>query len=251
MKVENSLYRIFIFWYICGLLLLGFDVLPSWLEWANTVFLMLSGTLGGIYFLKSFSKRNALWIIAIIFVSTLFMEYLGSAYDVLFGKYEYTKKFGISLFGVPLGIGFAWLMVMATSHVVAKRIIPQRGWLRMTVGGLLAVIIDLIIDPVAYHVKQYWIWEEYESFYYNIPISNFVGWFVIAFTLHGLLSLFAKIESERKSSPLWEKRMLVLYFLMIGMFLLLGIIEKLWLAVFLTTVLTAVVYMLIGRKELV
>lgn len=54
MRFENGVFKLFIFWYIIGVLLLSFDLLPSWLEWANAVFLILAGALGALYFMRRF-----------------------------------------------------------------------------------------------------------------------------------------------------------------------------------------------------
>ncbi|UII55488.1 carotenoid biosynthesis protein [Cytobacillus spongiae] len=237
MKLDDFIYKWFLIWYVCGVVLLSFDLLPPWLEWSNAVFLILAGLLAAIFFYKVFGNRIGISLIFIIFCFSFVAEYLGATHGILFGEYRYTSAFDPRLWDVPIGIGFAWLMVMGTSHVLAKRIMPNSKLLYAFLGGMIAVIIDLIIDPVAYQVKGYWIWEE-PGFYYHIPFSNFVGWFVVAFLLHLVIISF----SERaQPNPLWEKRMGILFILMISMFVLLGIIGKLWLASALTTLLAALV----------
>ncbi|PAQ14749.1 hypothetical protein CD798_09510 [Bacillaceae bacterium SAOS 7] len=243
-------FRLFIFWYVCGVILLSFDLLPSWLEWSNAVFLMLAGGLAIIYFIKLFNRKNALLISSVIFISTFFIEFSGSAYGVLFGEYYYTDRFAPNLFNVPIAIGFAWLMVMATSHVLAKRIVSQSGLLYALMGSAIAVIIDLIIDPVAYQIKQYWIWEG-SGLYYGIPFSNFLGWFAVAFVLHLFLWFMLHFTKHNHPNLLWEKRMMLLYVLMISMFVLLGIIGKLWVASALTAILTSLVMLLALRRKTV
>lgn len=51
---------------------------------------------------------------------SIFAEHLGVEYGILFGDYYYTQDFGPKLIGVPIAIGFAWLMVIASSHALAK-----------------------------------------------------------------------------------------------------------------------------------
>lgn len=245
---ENRIFKLFIFWYACGIILVGFDLLPSWLEWANAFFLILAGTLGFLYFLKRFGVITGTAIGTLIFFSTFIVEWAGSDSGFLFGSYDYTDRFAPNVFGVPIAIGFAWLMVMATTHVIARWIVPAGGLLYALVGGIGAVIIDLIIDPVAYHVKQYWIWED-TGLYYDIPWTNFFGWFVVAFILHLVIDLTMKKKSLRITSNLPEKRMLLLYVLMIAMFIMLGAIAGLWLAVLLTTVLTALIVTLAWKRQ--
>ena len=239
---------LFIFWYACGIILVGFDLLPPWLEWANAFFLILAGTLGFLYFLKRFGVIAGSAIGILIFFSTFIVEWAGSDSGFLFGSYDYTDRFAPNVFGVPIAIGFAWLMVMATTHVVARWIVPGGGLLYAIVGGIGAVIIDLIIDPVAYQVKQYWIWED-TGLYYDIPWTNFFGWFAVAFVLHLVIDVTMKKKSMVISSELPEKRMLLLYMLMIGMFIMLGAIGRLWLAASLTLFLTASIVSLAWKRR--
>lgn len=110
------------------------------------------------------------------------------------------------------------------------------------------MIIDLIIDPVAYQIKQYWIWED-TGLYYEIPWTNFFGWFVVAFVLHLVIDLTMKRKSMVIVSDLPEKRMVLLYVLMIAMFIMLGAIGGLWLAALLTSVLTALIVMLAWSRR--
>ncbi|WP_259457910.1 carotenoid biosynthesis protein [Salipaludibacillus neizhouensis] len=74
-------------------------------------------------------------------------------------------------------------------------------------GGIIATL-DLIIDPVAYAVKRYWVWNE-GGFYYDIPFSNFYGWFILSFILHLLIyGLFHRSGKwENTGSRFWTSRM--------------------------------------------
>ncbi|TRZ39726.1 carotenoid biosynthesis protein [Niallia circulans] len=242
MSFENGLFRFFIIWYICGVILLTFDLLPAWLEWANAVFLILSGLLAIVYFTKVFGKKAAYVISLVIFLFSYLAEYIGSTHGILFGDYYYTNRFAPNLFEVPIAIGFAWLMVMGTSHALANAISAKK-WMQPIIGACIAVVIDLIIDPVAFKLKQYWIWQE-DGVYYNIPFSNFLGWFIVALILHVFILSF----SQEKNS-LWEKRMFYLFALTITMFVLLAATGELWLACILTACLAGMtLYTAIGRK---
>lgn len=247
-KWEDRIFKLFIFWYICGVILLGFDLLPSWLEWANAFFLILAGTLGFLYLWRRFGPTIGGAIGVLIFFSTFIVEWAGADSGFLFGSYDYTDRFAPNVFGVPIAIGFAWLMVMATSHVIARWIVPGGGFLYAAAGGIAAVIIDLIIDPVAYKVKGYWLWED-TGFYYDIPWTNFTGWFIVAFVLHLILDAAFKKQKLEVLAGQAEKRMTLLYVLMIALFVLLGLINGLWLAAFLTSVLTAAIVALAWKRR--
>ena len=245
---ENRIFKLFIFWYICGIILLGFDLLPWWLEWANAFFLILAGTLGFLYFYKRFGEVTGSILGVFIFFSTFIVEWAGSDSGFLFGSYDYTDRFAPNIFGVPIAIGFAWLMVMATTHVVARWIVPNGGLLYAFTGGVGAVIIDLIIDPVAYQIKEYWIWQD-TGLYYDIPWTNFFGWFVVAFILHLAIDVIMKQKSMHITAQQAEKRMVLLYVLMIGMFIMLGVIGGLLVAAFLTATLTALIVFVAWKRR--
>ncbi|WP_338780984.1 carotenoid biosynthesis protein [Metabacillus sp. FJAT-52054] len=229
MKADHWLYVFFLIWYGCGVILLGFDILPVWLEWANVVFLIVAGILGGVYFHHTYGPKMGIGLSLTVILLSIFAEHLGVEYGILFGDYYYTKDFGPQILGVPVAIGFAWLMVIGGSHAILKAVLPHAPIIVFSaIGGLLAVLIDLIIDPVAAEVKEYWVWTA-ESFYYNIPFSNFSGWFITAFVLHLIIGLAGK---ERYTPvPLWQNRITAVYFLVLFMFALLAALHSLWLAV--------------------
>lgn len=244
---DTRIFRLFIIWYCIGIVLLSFDLLPQWLEWANAFFLMLAGSLGFLYFFRTFGKTAGTFLGAMIFVSTFIVEGAGAGSDFLFGSYDYTELFAPNLFGVPIAIGFAWLMVMATTHVLALSIFPNGGWSYAAAGGIGAVIMDLIIDPVAFQIKRYWIWED-GGLYYGIPWTNFAGWFIVAFTLHLLIDRLMKKQDGARSFGILEKRMVLLYILVTAMFVLLGALGGLWLAACATTLLAAL-YVALAQKR--
>ena len=235
MNWENRIYRLFIFWYVIGMILLGFDLLPSWLEWANAVFLILAGTLGFMYFLRRFGRFAGIMIGSVIFFATFIVEWAGASNGFLFGSYDYTDRFAPNLFGVPIAIGFAWLMVVSTSHVIARWIFPNGTLAYAVTGGIGAVIMDLIIDPVAYQLKSYWIWED-TGWYYGIPWTNFFGWFIVSFVLHLMIDLVMRRKSMVIANDTFERRLVLLYLLMISMFAMLGALGGLWLAVAASTI---------------
>jgi bisanhydrobacterioruberin hydratase len=248
MRWDELVFRLFIFWYICGIILLGFDILPWWLEWANAFFLILAGSLGFIFFIKRFGTLTGSLLGIFIFIFTFIVEGAGAKTDFLFGSYDYTDRFAPNVFGVPIAIGFAWLMVMATTHVVARWVVPAGGLLYALVGGVAAVIIDLIIDPVAFQIKEYWIWQD-TGWYYEIPWTNFFGWFAVSFVLHLLIDFLMKRTSTQTDILTYEKRMVLLYVLMIGMFILLGMLGGLWMAVIITAILMILITALAWKRR--
>ncbi|WP_059282850.1 carotenoid biosynthesis protein [Bacillus coahuilensis] len=224
-SIGKKIWTFFIIWYICGVILVAFDLLPPWLEWANSVFLYVSGLIVILYLLNSLEKKFYAVIISLfIIVLTIFAEHLGVEYGLIFGEYHYEKDFGIQFLGVPVTIGFAWLLVVGSSMVYFLHI--KNAFLYAILTSILAVNMDLIIDPVSFVVKEYWIWEG-TGFYYGIPNQNFIGWFSVSFVIQ--LGLFyLKQWKGFSSDPIWEARLRVLYFLVMFMFVLTAMMNGLW-----------------------
>ncbi len=63
-----------------------------------------------------------------------------------------------------------------SGDVTAKRL-----WWQVTLlTSLIAIILDLFLDPVAV-AAGYWVWFALGTVYYGIPLLNYVGWFVLMF----------------------------------------------------------------------
>ncbi|ARI77678.1 carotenoid biosynthesis protein [Halobacillus mangrovi] len=238
--MSSLIYRFFIFWYICGVILLAFNLLPPWLEWANSVFLITAGIVASIYFCKQYGTAGGLTYSLIIIIVSIYVEHLGVAYSFLFGSYSYNTNFGIKIFDTPLTIGFAWLLIMGCSHELAKVITQDIGKIArpiafILVGALIAVTMDLILDPVSFKVKQYWIWQG-SGFYYDIPLSNFIGWFLLSALFHLFFILWSPPAKTRET--IWPNRMSLMFGLIIFMFCLIaftgGIAGAAILVIFLT-----------------
>ncbi|MBM7097217.1 MULTISPECIES: carotenoid biosynthesis protein [Alteribacter] len=247
MRFDTYLFRFFIIWYICGVFLLSFDLVPPWLEWANVVFLITSGLLAAVFFYRTYNKVLGLIFIGVVFSLSMIMESFGVATGLFFGDYVYKTDFGPKLIGVPVTIGFAWLMVIGTSHVLAKPLGEVAGRFAFAVytlyASLIAVGIDLIIDPVAYDVKEYWVWLD-DGFYYGIPFSNYLGWFVLSFVLHTVIFLLGRKNGVWRTTARsdWSRNMRWLYLLMTLMFIIVALVNGLFLASAVSSVCLLVIY---------
>ncbi|MDX8343776.1 carotenoid biosynthesis protein [Rossellomorea sp. YZS02] len=249
-KWQDWIWIVFLIWYGVGVILVSLDMLPDALQWANAVFLYLAGFLAILYAIKKFRDFQGLIISLSIMLLTILAESLGVHYGFIFGSYHYERDFGIQMFGVPVTIGFAWVMVVFTSmshfeFLLSRRKTVMGGVLYSSVTSLLAVTMDLIIDPVAYKGREYWVWDQ-GGLYYDIPTQNFLGWFFVSFFIQCILYVLIKQEMY---STTWSGRMRRLYFLVIFMFVVTAIVEGLWLAVMVTFVFYTVSLVIRTRME--
>lgn len=233
---QDWIWIVFIIWYGVGIILVSLDLLPPSMHWANAIFLYLAGVLAILYAMKRLGTRPGLIISLGIMLLTIIAESLGVHYGLIFGSYHYERDFGFQLFGVPVTIGFAWVMVVFTSMSHYEFLLHREKTVRgalvySTVTSLLAVTMDLIIDPVAFKGREYWIWDQGGA-YYDIPVQNFLGWFFVSFFIQCFLYVWMECEGFTTK---WSGRMRKLYLLVILMFMVTAMVEGLWIAVLVTS----------------
>lgn len=103
-------------------------------------------------------------------------EVMGVRTGFPFGNYSYGPVLGVQLFEVPLLIGVNWLLLVYLSgELFHSRI--KNDYLAAGLGSLVMVLLDVLIEPVAVKL-DFWSWEND-----IIPLSNFIGWFGIAFII--------------------------------------------------------------------
>jgi bisanhydrobacterioruberin hydratase len=112
--------------------------------------------------------RRALIALSVLSIAAISFEALSITTGVPYGTFEYSSAIGYPLFGlVPWTVPFAWIPLVIASSARWKGVIS---------GALFLVLIDLLLDPLAVKLG-FWTWD-YPGRYYDIPFSNFVGWFI-------------------------------------------------------------------------
>jgi uncharacterized membrane protein len=216
--------------YPFAILLLSFDWMPFGMEWMSSLLLAMMGlcclgwlwaNLGGTSFVMGV-------LIAVIGVA---LEYLGVLTGFPFGSYRYTGVLVPELpGGVPVAIGFAWLVVIVSGLFTARRAFPRQhistgDILAISVAGaLLAVTLDLLLEPVAYHVKSYWQWLPGDGDYYGIPLTNFITWFLAAL----LLNLPLAFLWMRRTLNVWPWLPTTLFVMNVIMFGIVAVAHGFW-----------------------
>jgi len=130
----------------------------------------------------------------IIFSSLAFLigfgaEVVGVQTGIIFGDYTYGTVLGPKVFGVPLMIGVNWfLLVYITGALFHNYIVND--FLAAALAALLMVFLDFLIEPVAIAL-DFWTWDGD-----SIPLSNYIGWFVIAFFIQ---MIYRKISFSKEN----------------------------------------------------
>jgi hypothetical protein len=106
---------------------------------------------------------------------------------------------------IPVAVGVSWAIVIYVTMQSSDRLGFPR-WQRPFVDGAMAVVIDLVMDPVTsasvwvpsgststtcmavegtrFGGAGMWLWcvpEHHAHLWFNVPYSNFIGWFLVVF----------------------------------------------------------------------
>jgi putative membrane protein len=136
-----------------------------------------------------------------VIVAGLFPAIMDFISSFAVANYEYPDQ---SRSWVFTYIFFGWIGVCGACLFLAEGILARPDedllsatrlrWQAPLLAGLIAVLLDLFVDPIAV-AAGYWVWIAPANVYYEIPLLNFVGWFVLM-----VLAPVAWIEIARRSA---------------------------------------------------
>ena len=115
-------------------------------------------------------------------------EVVGVHTAVPFGAYRYTGGLGATVFGVPVVIALAWVMMAWPATCVAARLATRTG-MRIVIAAVALAGWDVFLDPQMVDA-HHWRWRG--AFAHlpgvgNVPLTNFAGWLGVAVLLMALL----------------------------------------------------------------
>lgn len=135
-------------------------------------------------------ERDFVFFAILVMAGGFAVEWLGVHTGVPFGAYQYLEALGPKLDGVSLVIGVNWLILIYAIGVSTQGL-SRRPALRVVLGALLMVGIDLLIEPVAVRLG-FWAWEGGQ-----IPLWNYLGWFGVSVAFFWLF----EVLRFRKTNP--------------------------------------------------
>ncbi len=144
---------------------------------------------------------------AYIIVSGGFTAVMDFISSFVVQNYEYP---GQSQLWVFTFIFFGWIGMCGSCLFLAEGLLARPGrdmltqrrlwWQVPLITGVIAVVLDLFIDPVAV-AAGYWVWFVQGTVYYGIPLLNYVGWFVLMF----LAPLAWILIARHRQWSYWQK----------------------------------------------
>ena len=138
-----------------------------------TPFVLLIFGLAVLLLTTGSDYRLILWCLLAYFF-TFSIEALGVHYGMIFGQYYYGNTLGIKLLGVPLVIGFNWVIIVLGAVAIARRISNNKLYSAL-LAALFTVGLVIPLEIVAVNL-DYWHWTQ--GF---VPLQNYLAWFAVAF----------------------------------------------------------------------
>ena len=141
---------------------------------------------GDYYYIDHTSHRE-LWVAGVPFMDSLSYVFLSyCSYSM--------ALFLLSPVAFKGGEGF-----ILETHALRR---SRRTWV---LGSVLFVLLDIIIDPVAFQGSRWFLGQIYgyrnPGMYFGIPMSNFGGWLVVGLILVGALIRLERFSSLDPSRP--------------------------------------------------
>lgn len=132
----------------------------------------------GFYSYIDTTRDRELWIANVPFMDSLSYSFLAYvSYTLSLFLWCPLKKRG-------------WDIRLAETNVI------KHSWQVILTGGALMMMLDVVIDPVAFLGDRWFLGQIYtykeQGEYFNIPLTNFGGWFAVAVTI---LFCFARIDA--------------------------------------------------------
>ena len=135
------------------------------------------------------------------FLFGLGIEALGLHTGWPFGVYEYSPTLGADLFGVPLVVPFAWVMMAHPLLIAARKV--TKNWVFLY-GGFGLMAYDLFLDPQMVTAGR-WTWEvtgSHVPFTPEVPLSNAFGWLLSGMALIAILHISLPHDRRKVSASL-------------------------------------------------
>jgi len=144
--------------------------------------------IGGFFWAASTERgwKRALRFYLIAVGVAFVFEYTSTHAGFPYGRYDYTaltRADELYISNVPLFVPLSHPVLMWAGRTIA--IVGFRARSRAAIpwlGALGAVLVDLVVDPVSLHGRDWFLGDLYHwhslSGYLGVPLTNFGGWFL-------------------------------------------------------------------------
>ncbi len=145
--------------------------------WIVSVFFIVLLALPAFYGLILFlGMRRGIFTIILLSIFAIVFETFAIKTGFPYGNFNYTDLIGPKLFNiVPFSIAFAWTPLVIGCLALSSKLGVKRIH-QIILSGFLLMLVDMVLDPGAVALN-FWVWE-LQDFFYKVPLSNFIGWFI-------------------------------------------------------------------------
>lgn len=176
-------------------------------------------------------NKNTVIFFTLSLIIGFFSEFLGIKYGLVFGNYYYNIP-AFFFETVPLMTPISWAIIIYMCYGLTNFILFYSGgnkpnfrgnlayFILITIvlaaiDGLCAMNLDMIMDPVAVLPSiASWLWIGGGP-YFNVPISNFIGWFMVTFVVTVIFRFYEPFTKKNKT----QENLNLLFFMPILYFL--------------------------------
>ena len=182
---ENRFTIAFVFPLVGAITLLASyeGVLPDLLSY--NPFFILFGTLvmrlpllAGI---KPLIDRKAAAGLTLLVIYSYVIEYIGVKTGFPYGSFSYGIDLGPMILGkIPLALPIFFIPLVLNAYLLILLLKPERVkkfYYRITAITGAVLFLDLVLDPAAVAIN---FWNYGSGIYYNVPVSNYLGWILSA-----------------------------------------------------------------------
>lgn len=157
---------------------------------------------------RNSKMKEFILFLLLCFSVGMLAELIGTKTGLLFGNYSYGDNLGPKFFGVPFVIGFNWgILIVGSASLVNRFSLPLI--IKVIFAALLMTGLDYLMEPVAIE-SDYWSWEG------EIPLYNYICWFVVSLPLHYLYFKTKLAESNKVYNTLFI--ILCIFFIILNSF---------------------------------
>ncbi|KYC44366.1 MAG: hypothetical protein APG12_01176 [Candidatus Methanofastidiosum methylothiophilum] len=152
------------------------------------------------YLIIKTNPTKAISTILILSIFSMIIETIGVLTSFPYGSFSYTQSLGPKIGVVPWTVSFGWVPLVIASWTLTERLINTETSIlkKAVLGSVTITIFDLVLDPGAVALK-FWVWSP-QGVYYNVPISNFVGWLLSGFI--GMIIILTTLKTEKPNNNL-------------------------------------------------
>jgi putative membrane protein len=141
----------------------------------------------GWYYYIEATKGRELWIAGVPFFDSL--SYVFLAYC----------SYSAALLTLSPIKAYRWNLVTLETRAI------RRSFSVLLLGSLYQVFLDIVIDPVALQGKRWFLGQIYgyrePGIHFGVPLSNYVGWWVVSFLLVFALQRIDAAVSRKAEQP--------------------------------------------------